>query len=442
MFFNSKPPILADPVSIAAQEMIYLIGCVLCEWTSNNAEQQSQRPVSKFHCVTLPIVSIPDYLARIRQYSTCSDACFLIAIIYLDRLQVMSPLTVDPLSIHRLFITSLMLAAKSFDDSHQRNSVYARIGGVSTAEVNALEVEFLSLINFDLLVSCDEYFQYEAALKVRGKLCVVPPPQLPPLERERVAIAAAVSTGSPRGCQSADDAKVGSVVSADSLMTRCLSPFTSPSCNSDTTRTNPSPVSSTVSSSSFSSLTPSEPIMDNDFSKAASKRSSPENLTQSPWKRSRSVPLNTDSAALKDKESPTEPRCPVRRLSTYRESSRATVTTSMDEDKYYTRSPSAQQAGVSSLASDSAAVPGLFAASPAVGPGGYRCESVSSCGIGMNASRAQGAGEYPHESPFFRAECFVKHRMAVWKRSPSCDLPHGSPARQSKNPADWRISNQ
>ena len=56
------------------------------------------------------------------------------------------------LNVHRVVITSVMLGAKFFDDHYYNNAFYGRIGGVPTAEMNALELELLFSINFSLHV--------------------------------------------------------------------------------------------------------------------------------------------------------------------------------------------------------------------------------------------------------------------------------------------------
>lgn len=53
-----------------------------------------------------------------------------------------------------------MIAAKFFDDCFYKNDFYARIGGLSTEELNLLEVEFLCAINFSLLVQLEDYRTY------------------------------------------------------------------------------------------------------------------------------------------------------------------------------------------------------------------------------------------------------------------------------------------
>ena len=49
-------------------------------------------------------------------------------------------------------IFSLMLAAKFFDDLFYNNAFYAKLGGVSPGEMNALELELLHLLDFALFI--------------------------------------------------------------------------------------------------------------------------------------------------------------------------------------------------------------------------------------------------------------------------------------------------
>lgn len=123
--------------------------------------------LTKFHSVARPGISILDYLSRIRRYSSCSDVCFIVALIYLDNCQNHSGLVVDSLNVHRLLVTSIMVASKFFDDKCQRNSLYAQIGGLATVELNQLEVELLNTLGFTLDVEPSQLHLYEQALLAR-----------------------------------------------------------------------------------------------------------------------------------------------------------------------------------------------------------------------------------------------------------------------------------
>ena len=104
-----------------------------------------------FHALKPPAISVHKYLQRIFQYANCSRSCFVVALIYVDRIiQRNANFMITSLNIHRLLITSVMVAAKFYDDIYYDNAYYAKVGGIPTAEMNSLELEFLFMINFTL----------------------------------------------------------------------------------------------------------------------------------------------------------------------------------------------------------------------------------------------------------------------------------------------------
>lgn len=117
--------------------------------------------VTRFHAIRAPNLSIHDYLRRIAKYFQCSNECFVLCLVYIDRIVKRHPeFTICNLNIHRLLVTSIMLAVKFFDDVYYSNAYYAKVGGVKTKEVNALEAQFLHLIDWCLHVTPQEYDQY------------------------------------------------------------------------------------------------------------------------------------------------------------------------------------------------------------------------------------------------------------------------------------------
>lgn len=85
---------------------------------------------SHFDSSSCPPISILAYLARIQKYAKCSDACFVVALIYIDRLIELRNIVLTSLNVHRIIITSVLLASKSLDDLPFNNAFYARLGGV------------------------------------------------------------------------------------------------------------------------------------------------------------------------------------------------------------------------------------------------------------------------------------------------------------------------
>ncbi|CAN4104817.1 unnamed protein product [Withania somnifera] len=159
----------------------------------SNGEAGPQRALGKnfnaFHGVRAPNISIPKYLERLYKYTNCSPSCFIVGYVYIDRLGHKYPdsLLVS-LNVHRLLVTSVMVASKMLDDAHYNNAFYARVGGVSNAELNKLELELLFLLDFGVNVSArvfESYCQYlEKEMSSNG----------PTLKIEKSAINSSAST--------------------------------------------------------------------------------------------------------------------------------------------------------------------------------------------------------------------------------------------------------
>jgi len=76
----------------------------------------------------------------------------------------MNNFALTSLNVHRVIITSVMLAAKFFDDQYFNNAYYAKVGGVPVGEMNILEVELLFRLNFSLHVTTDVFKKYKTEL--------------------------------------------------------------------------------------------------------------------------------------------------------------------------------------------------------------------------------------------------------------------------------------
>jgi len=74
-----------------------------------------------------PEISIAHYLDRIFKYSCCSPSCFVIAHIYIDHFLHKTRALLKPLNVHRLIITTVMLAAKVFDDRYVTRCTWYQI---------------------------------------------------------------------------------------------------------------------------------------------------------------------------------------------------------------------------------------------------------------------------------------------------------------------------
>lgn len=111
------------------------------------------------------------YIRRLVQYSNCSTAAFVIMLVYLDRVQERcKDLLVTEMNCHRLLCTALVLAIKYLDDEVFSNGYYARVGGVTCDEMNALELKMLSVLGWNLSVTPQTYALYEDGLVQSARL--------------------------------------------------------------------------------------------------------------------------------------------------------------------------------------------------------------------------------------------------------------------------------
>ncbi|KAL5208839.1 hypothetical protein ABZP36_033274 [Zizania latifolia] len=146
---------------------------------------------------TRPEISVRRYAERIYRYAGCSPACFVVAHVYLDRFArrreeeegddddddeapAAAAACVDSYSVHRLLITSVMVAAKFMDDIHYNNAYFARVGGVEVAEMNGLELELLFALRFRLNVTPATFAAYCAELEGEVMMAADNHPLLPP----------------------------------------------------------------------------------------------------------------------------------------------------------------------------------------------------------------------------------------------------------------------
>mmetsp|Transcript_21600 Transcript_21600/g.54946 ORF Transcript_21600/g.54946 Transcript_21600/m.54946 type:complete len:210 (-) Transcript_21600:274-903(-) len=149
------------------EKIVVVISKLLTDLVARNDQLPlSPTQVTPFHSSKPPTISVKSYLEdRILKYAGCSEETFILALIYMDQVVQFNPeFVISSLNVHRLLITSIMLASKFFDDVYYNNAYYARVGGISNIEVNSLEMEMLRMISFSLFVQSDQYERYRCSL--------------------------------------------------------------------------------------------------------------------------------------------------------------------------------------------------------------------------------------------------------------------------------------
>ena len=114
--------------------------------------------LSIFFSVTVPSISLKDYVHRVIKYSSCDVGTIMIGAVYILRFILRINMTLNLFNIHRLLITSFTIARKYSEDRSFSNRFMAGVGGVPKAELNEMEVLMLEYLDFDLGV-CSTMFE-------------------------------------------------------------------------------------------------------------------------------------------------------------------------------------------------------------------------------------------------------------------------------------------
>lgn len=110
--------------------------------------------VRKFYSKKPPPISLEEYLLRVHGYCPMSTAVYLATSLYIHRLAVIERIIpVTARNAHRLVLAGLRVSMKKLEDQKYGHSRFARVGGVSEAELGKLEVSFCFLTSFDLKAS-------------------------------------------------------------------------------------------------------------------------------------------------------------------------------------------------------------------------------------------------------------------------------------------------
>ncbi|CAO1631419.1 unnamed protein product [Parajaminaea phylloscopi] len=185
-----------------------------------------------FHARNVPSISIESYLLRILKYCPTTNDVFLSLLVYFDRMSRvaaggepgpsldepagaaaglptedlvssvdsirshgsaprtvtesahpgMQGFAVDSFNVHRLVIAGVTAASKFFSDVFYTNSRYAKVGGLPVHELNQLELQFLLLNDFKLVIPVSELQSYADQLLVyatgRGAIATQPVKEL------------------------------------------------------------------------------------------------------------------------------------------------------------------------------------------------------------------------------------------------------------------------
>lgn len=133
--------------------------------------------VLAFHGTNIPGISLNAYLTRVLKYCPITNEVFLSLLVYFDRIARRANnlnknkqngegddseqlFVMDSYNIHRLIILGITVSSKFFSDIFYKNLRYAKVGGLPLEELNYLELQFLLLLDFKLMISVEDLQNY------------------------------------------------------------------------------------------------------------------------------------------------------------------------------------------------------------------------------------------------------------------------------------------
>ncbi len=117
-------------------------------------DQEGSPCESIFNSSSPPTITLVDFLRRLNKYTQFSAECLVISIIYIDRYNMSQPdFSLNRLNVHKMLLTSVLLAAKLQDDFYYDNKSFEFAGGVNTLLLHQLELELFSKLDYNLYVS-------------------------------------------------------------------------------------------------------------------------------------------------------------------------------------------------------------------------------------------------------------------------------------------------
>lgn len=128
------PKPTATTLDIANYPVDLLVGIVaglldsIIETNDRLLSNNTTIAVTHFHSRTIPSIAVYPYLIRILKFAPFSNEVLLCLLVYFDRIANLKKIkyAVNSFTVHRLLITSIVIASKFTSDVFYPNSRYAK----------------------------------------------------------------------------------------------------------------------------------------------------------------------------------------------------------------------------------------------------------------------------------------------------------------------------
>jgi hypothetical protein len=146
------------------------ISLLILEITEENKDViVSNIQESLFKGRKIPKISVELYIDRLKKYFSFEDQTLVLSLIYVDRFCEMNSIKLKISNFHRIFLVGIVIAIKFNEDIYYPNSFYSKIGGITLEDLNALEANFLKMIEYSLYIDDELFKKYHSFLQTLVK---------------------------------------------------------------------------------------------------------------------------------------------------------------------------------------------------------------------------------------------------------------------------------
>jgi hypothetical protein len=131
----------------------------LCETNKNNISYKQD--INTYSTGVMPKINLDAYIIRCIQYLDITPQCFIIALIYIDKLRLYhKKINISYNNIYTILIIAMLIAGKYNDDECYSNQIFATVADMKLAYFNKFEVQFIFDSYFDFTFSDEVYDKY------------------------------------------------------------------------------------------------------------------------------------------------------------------------------------------------------------------------------------------------------------------------------------------
>jgi hypothetical protein len=116
-------------------------------------------------------ISFLDYLKRITTYIKSPQSLILAVALMIKFTSVKNDTQYVRQHLYQTFLAAITVATKFLEDRHPRNTYFAELGGVTVPELNELELNFLSVLNWDVNVDLGTLSTYVYSIPGHAREC-------------------------------------------------------------------------------------------------------------------------------------------------------------------------------------------------------------------------------------------------------------------------------